>query len=300
LYRRYSFEEIKKKIFSVLEYQKTGMSGIELAHETGINRMTITKYLNLLHSIGLIRKKKIGTVNIWFLETGVNYLGSSINYLNLQQRFMNSVLSSNDELSTKVILNALNSGADTLKLLTDVFVPTINTINELYSRGRLNRAEKISFQGVIIEILDFVKYSVYVGEKRPDISALVVSGSEDTIIHAKLIALSLRLMNCDTQYLGGVEGEIDPFFDIDFQRYVIRLWEHKNGLHIVCVCSSHEGSLRFLYTAALELRNKLTARFILCLMTVNELKDAHGFEQADHVAVDANELLFWLRDLIQK
>jgi hypothetical protein len=36
------------------------------------------------------------------------------------------------------------------------------------------------------------------------------------------------------------------------------------------------------------------------LMTVNELKDAHGFEQADHVAVDANELLFWLRDLIQK
>lgn len=300
MYRRYSFEEIKKKIFSILEYQKTGMSGIELAHETGINRMTITKYLNLLHSIGLIRKKKIGTVNIWFLETGVNYLGSSINYLNLQQRFMNSVLSSNDELSTKVILNALNSGADTLKLLTDVFVPTINTINELYSRGRLNRAEKISFQGVIIEILDFVKYSVYVGEKRPDISALVVSGSEDTIIHAKLIALSLRLMKCDTQYLGGVEGEIDPFFDIDFQRYVIRLWEHKNGLHIVCVCSSHEGSLRFLYTAALELRNKLTARFILCLMTVSELKDAHGFEQADHVAVDANELLFWLRDLIQK
>jgi len=213
---------------------------------------------------------------------------------------MNSVLSSNDELSTKVILNALNSGADTLKILTDVFVPTINTINELYSRGRLNRAEKISFQGVIIEILDFVKYSVYVGEKRRDISALVVSGSEDTIINAKLIALSLRLMNCDTQYLGGVEGEIDPFFDIDFQRYVIRLWENKNGLRIVCVCSSHEGSLRFLYTAALELRNRLTARFILCLMTVSELKDAYGFEQADHVAVDANELLFWLRDLIQK
>ena len=49
----------------------TGMSGVELAKKTGINRMTITKYLNLLYSIGLIKKKKIGTVNIWFLESGL-------------------------------------------------------------------------------------------------------------------------------------------------------------------------------------------------------------------------------------
>lgn len=300
MYKKYTFEEVKRKIFRILENQSTGMSGIELAHKTGINRMTITKYLNLLYSIGLIRKKKIGTVNVWFLETGLNYLGSSINYNDLQQRFMNSIFLGNDELSSKLILNASNSGADTFKLLTDVFMPTINTINELHSRGRLNRAEKISFQGVIIEILDFIKYCIYIGEKRPDISALVVSGSEDTIIHAKLINLSIRLENCDTRYMGNVEGALDPFFDIDFQRYVMKLWGNRSGLIIVCVCSSQESSLRFLYAAAVELRNKLAARVILCLMTIRELKEAHEFEHADHVADDPYKLLLWLRDFLQK
>jgi hypothetical protein len=61
----------------------TGMSGVELANKTGINRMTITKYLNLLYSIGLIRKKKIGTVNIWFLESGFELSG----IINQLQRF---------------------------------------------------------------------------------------------------------------------------------------------------------------------------------------------------------------------
>ena len=278
----------------------TGMSGVELANKTGINRMTITKYLNQLYSIGLIRKKKIGTVNVWFLESGLNYPGTSINYNDLQQRFMNAILTGSDELSSKLIMNALNSGADGLKLLTDVFLPTINTIGELYSRGRLNRAERINFQSVVIGILDFLKYSIHNGEKRPDISALIVCGSEDAAIHSKIIDLSLRLGNCETRYIGNVEGALDPFFDIDFQRYVTRLWGNKTGVIILCVCSSVESSLRFLYSAAHVLRNKLTARLILCLMTNSELREAYDFEHADHVAENPLDLLLWLRDLIQK
>lgn len=278
----------------------TGMSGVELANKTGINRMTITKYLNQLYSIGLIRKKKIGTVNIWFLESGLNYPGSSINYNDLQQRFMNAILAGSNELSSKLIINALNSGADKLKLLTDVFLPTVNTVGELYSRGRLNRAERINFQSVQIEILDFVKYSIYSGEKRPDFSALIVCGSEDAIIHSKIIDLSLRLENCDTRYIGNVESVLDPFFDIDFQRYVTKLWGSKSGVVILCICSSVESSLRFLYSAAHVLRNKLAARLILCLMTNSEIRNAYDFENADHVAVSPLDLLMWLRDLIQK
>jgi hypothetical protein len=300
VYRRYTLEEVKRKIFGLLEYQMTGMSGVELANKTGINRMTISKYLNLLYSIGLIRKKKIGTVNVWFLESGLNYPGSFINYNDLQQRFMNAILIGSDELSSKLIMNALNSGADKLKLLTDVFLPTVNTISELYSRGRLNRVERISYQSVVIAILDFIKYSIYNGEKKSEISALIVCGSEDAIIHSKIIDLSLRFENCDTRYIGNVEGALDPFFDIDFQRYVTKIWRNKTGVIILCICSSVESSLRFLYSAAHVLRNRLTARLILCLMTNIELKEAHDFEHADHIAASPLDLLMWLRDLLQK
>ena len=55
----YKFEEVKQKVFSALSENYAGLSGIELASKTKINRMTLTKYLNLMLAQGLIRKKKL-------------------------------------------------------------------------------------------------------------------------------------------------------------------------------------------------------------------------------------------------
>ena len=55
----YNFEEVKQKVFSALSQNYAGLSGIELASKTRINRMTLTKYLNLMLTQGLIRKKKL-------------------------------------------------------------------------------------------------------------------------------------------------------------------------------------------------------------------------------------------------
>ncbi|CAN5649323.1 hypothetical protein BH18THE1_BH18THE1_06830 [soil metagenome] len=55
----YNFEEVKQKVFSALSENYAGLSGIELASRTKINRMTLTKYLNLMLTQGLIRKKKL-------------------------------------------------------------------------------------------------------------------------------------------------------------------------------------------------------------------------------------------------
>lgn len=63
----YNFEEVKQKVFSALSENYAGLSGIELASKTKINRMTLTKYLNLMLAQGLIRKKKLGPLmyGIW-------------------------------------------------------------------------------------------------------------------------------------------------------------------------------------------------------------------------------------------
>lgn len=55
----YNFEEVKQKVFSALSQNYAGLSGVELASKTRINRMTLTKYLNLMLTQGLIRKKKL-------------------------------------------------------------------------------------------------------------------------------------------------------------------------------------------------------------------------------------------------
>jgi DNA-binding MarR family transcriptional regulator len=57
VYRRYTLDEVKRKIADVLQAAGgTGLSGVELADRTGINRMTITKYLDVMHAMGLVKK----------------------------------------------------------------------------------------------------------------------------------------------------------------------------------------------------------------------------------------------------
>ena len=43
MYRRYTLDEVKRKIIDALQDNSIGLSGVELASATGINRMTITK-----------------------------------------------------------------------------------------------------------------------------------------------------------------------------------------------------------------------------------------------------------------
>ena len=53
--KSYSLEEVKQRIVDILARSEAGLSGVELAEKTGINRVTITKYLNILESMGLVK-----------------------------------------------------------------------------------------------------------------------------------------------------------------------------------------------------------------------------------------------------
>jgi DNA-binding IclR family transcriptional regulator len=60
MYRRYTLEEITRKVYSELSESHAGLSGVELAARTKINRMTLARYLDLMLAKGLVRKKKLG------------------------------------------------------------------------------------------------------------------------------------------------------------------------------------------------------------------------------------------------
>jgi hypothetical protein len=55
----YNFEEVKQKVISALSQNYAGLSGVELSINIKINRMTLTKYLNMMLTQGLVRKKKL-------------------------------------------------------------------------------------------------------------------------------------------------------------------------------------------------------------------------------------------------
>lgn len=293
MYRRYTLDEVKHKITSLLQGNSAGLSGVELAEKTGINRMTMSKYLNVLLTLGLVRRKKAGPVNIWYLNSGITDLEFPINYLEIQQNYMTATFQNDPEKSHGVILSALNSTPDKIKVLSEVIIPTYNTLNELYDRGRLGETEKTSILTTLADTIELIKFNSQVESTMQNAHVFFVAGSEDRIVLAKSGALELKMLGWNSSYIGNVERLIDPFFDIDFQRYIIKSWNEKRGLMILCIFSSQESSLRFLSLAASSLKSKLKGELYTVIFTTSELAKRHEDIGADAAFNNIQSLVEW-------
>ena len=293
MYRRYTLDEIKRRIIDVLQSAGgTGLSGVELADRIGINRMTITKYLDVMHAMGLLKKKKIGNVNIWFVQIGVGDIEFPINYVQVQQKLISSILAGDEEIARRILLSVMNSNVDQVKVMTDVIVPAVNTISELYSRGKLNKTERTFLSSLMMELIDLVKFNVRPGEQKSNAHVICVAGSEDRSHMAKSAAVALLARGWDSSYIGDVGEQIDPFFDIDFQRYLLRLWSNKHGLMLVCIFSSGEGSLRFLSSTAKQMKGRVRGELRITTVTTPQLRPI-AEESSDYVAEDLLALVEW-------
>lgn len=292
MYRRYTLDEVKRKIVDALQGAGTGLSGIELADRTGINRMTITKYLDVMYAVGLVKKKKTGNVNVWFLEAGIADIEFPVNYLQVQQKIINAILTGEEEQARRILLSVLNSDIDQARLLTDVIMPAVNTVGELYSRGRLGKTDRAFLLSLIMELIDLVKFNIRPAEQKTNAGVLVVAGSDDRVHVAKSAAVAFSALGWDSVYIGDVEEQIDPFFDIDFQRYISRIWGNRRGLMLVCIFSTGEGSLRFLSSTAKAMKGRLKGELRIAVLATPE-QQAAAEENSDHVAKDLSSLIEW-------
>ncbi len=293
MYRRYTLDEIKRKIIDVLQSAGgTGLSGVEVADKIGINRMTVTKYLDVMYAMGLLKKKKIGNVNIWFAQIGVADIEFPINYIQVQQKLISSILAGDEDHARRILLSVMNSSVDQVRVLADVIVPAVNTIGELYSRGRLNKTERVFLLNLMMELIDLIKFNVRPAEQKAHAQVVCVAGSEDRIHIAKSAAVALLARGWDSSYIGDVGDQIDPFFDIDFQRYLLRTWGSKHGLMLVCIFSSGEGSLRFLSSTAKQMKAKIKGELRVGVLTTQELYPV-AQESSDYVAKDLLALVEW-------
>jgi methanogenic corrinoid protein MtbC1 len=293
VYRRYTLDEIKRKIIDVLQSAGgTGLSGVELADRIGINRMTVTKYLDVMLALGLLKKKKIGNVNIWFAQIGVADIEFPINYIQIQQKLIGSILAGDEDHGRRILLSVMNSSVDHVKVLTDVVLPAVNTIGELYSRGKLNKTERVFLVNLMMEFIDLIKFNVKPAEQKAHAQVVCVAGSEDRVPMAKSAAVALLARGWDSTYIGDVGKQIDPFFDIDFQRYLLRLWSSKHGLMLVCIFSSGEGSLRFLSSTIKQMKDKIKGELRTAAITTQDLQPT-AQESTDYVAKDLLSLVEW-------
>ena len=300
MYRRYTIDEIKNKVIETLRNHEEGMSSIELADAIHVNRMTITKYLNILSAIGLIKRKKIGSINIWTIESGVEDIEFPLNYLHLQQKFITSLMGYNKRELSKILLNIIYSNTEILKILKEIIIPSSNTIKGLYDRGRLGKTELLYLYNLLFDLVILIEIYHKNTEYNKNIHNIFIAGNQDQILNSKILSVASEVSNCDTIYIGNIEQHIDPFFDIDLQRHIAKLWLHKKGTKVIFLCCSEGSSLRFLFTTSDYIKRKMTENIKIVLFANSEIIDLAKDLKFDFITSDLNSIIIWLEELIKQ
>ena len=107
--RGYDISEIKFRLIKLLRGSTTGISGVEVSERLGINRVTMTKYLNIFEAEGIIAEKSIGNVNLWFVQEGIEQLQFPDDYFQVQEKYLDYIIKCSESAVCNLIRNCMNS-----------------------------------------------------------------------------------------------------------------------------------------------------------------------------------------------
>jgi predicted transcriptional regulator len=251
MYKKYDLADIQKVVVGLLQ-DNNPMSSTEISKKIGTNRITLSKYLDILYFQKIINKKKIGSVNFWFLNPGItNYIIKDDDYTELQQKLLISLINNEEEITESTILSLINGKINLKKIITDVFFPVLKTIFELHNRGKIGKTEKLHLITNITESIKLLSYSIGNNNniKRRNSVIIIVSGDDDSMPICNMINIFAKKNKLNSILIGNVESYIDPFYDIDFQRFVKKVINKSKTKIYICICSFNDTSIKFLSLA---------------------------------------------------
>jgi hypothetical protein len=219
-----------------------------------------------------------------------------INIRDLQQKFLDCLLQGNESQATNIISNLLFSTISKERIIFDIILPTLNILNDMYSRGKISESEKILISTSAIDLVLMTKFVSTLDTPKLKASSIVVSGSEEANYFARIASVVLYLIGWNSLYLGNVENKIDPFFDIDIQRLVTRKLKSMNGLSVVMIFSFNVNTLKFLSNTIKVLRKKVENDLRIAIFTnIDLMQESQGMD-VDYCTTDLKALIDWVKE----
>ena len=218
-----------------------------------------------------------------------------LNVRNLQQKFLECLIQGNESQAIIIISNLLYSTISKERILFDIILPTLNILNDMYSRGKISESEKILISTSAIDLVLMTKFVSTLDTPKLKASSIIVSGSEEANYFARIGSVILYLMGWHSLYFGNVENKIDPFFDIDIQRLITRKLKSMNGLSVVMIFSFNANTLKFLSNTIKALRKKVENDLRIAIFTNTDLLQESQSMDADYCTTDLKALIEWAK-----
>ncbi len=279
---------MREKLIELLRESKTGLTGMEVAEKLKINRATMSKYLKIFAAEGLLRQKQIGSVNLWLVEEGVDSFNFPADFFQVKNKYSEYVLSLSAPQAHNLIKTSLHSGAKPSKLITEVIVPTIESVENSYASGKIGKSEKRFLDVIVSNSIYLIETASEEINSKKNMVILATDSQNDLL--AKAASAAFHSEKWKTSFLGDMSSAIDVLFDIDLQRFLSKIWSKRDGLMVIAIFSSKEGEIKFFRRAIDSSKTKFgkNLRVVLCTKIAKKTKT-----DADFISDDIEKLLQW-------
>jgi predicted transcriptional regulator len=292
--RGYETVEIKQKLVDLLRNSKTGFSGVEISEKLGINRVTMTKYLNVFAAEGLIRQKNIGNVNLWFIEEGTEQFRFPDDYFKVKNTFLENLVEGSEQQVFRLIRNCNHSNAQTSKIMTDIIIPAVESVQELFRQGKIGKSEEKYLNKIISNSIQILNLTPT--ETIPEKNAIVLSTDSKNALHAEAASASFHSEGWQVSSLGDMSDAIDVLLDLDLEKLLGKIWKQKTGIMIIVVFSETQEGLKFFSEAVNSVKGKVGKNLYLVLCTKIKTPTA----KADLVAENLETALQWSQTIFER
>jgi hypothetical protein len=268
--RGYQAIEMRQKLLDVLKDSKFGMSGVEISDKLHMNRVTMIKYLKVFAAEGFLRQKNIGNTTLWSLEIGQEAYDFPADYFRVASQYVENLVKGYEANVYSLIKNCINSGATVSKLITEVILPSIDSIQRLYDDGKIGNSEQKLLQNIASKSLQIL-YQIP-ADLNPKKTIIVISADPQSSLLSEAASASLHSRGWNVFHLGDMSSAINVLFDLDLQKLLGKIWKQKSGVMIIVVFSSTEEGLNFFADSVNSIKEKLGKRMRLVLCGKTEKK----------------------------
>ena len=284
----YQTQDLKQKLVEVLSNSKTGLSGVEISEKLGINRVTMAKYLNIFATEGMLRQKNIGNVNLWFIEEGTEQFEFPDDYFHVKTKYLELLTSINEQKVYNLIRNCIQSNANTTKLMTEVILPAIESVQELFEQGKISKSEEKLLGQIISSSIQML--NLITTEINPRKNVIIISADSKSALIAESASASFHSEGWNVSSLGDMSDAINVIFDLDLQQFLGKVWTKKNGIMIIVIFSETDEGLKFFSQAVNSVKGKFGKN--LNLVLCSKIKK-NTLAKADLIADNLETVLQW-------
>ena len=252
--RGYDETEVKFRLIKLLHSSKSGISGVEISEKLGINRVTMSKYLNKFAAEGTITQKDIGNLNLWFVDDDIEQLHFPDDYFIVQEKFLSNLIECMEKPVYNLIKNCINSKAKMDKIVTEIILPSILQIQKLFDDGKIGKSEEQLMTGIISNSLQMITY--HSGHSDSGKNVIILSADSESILSSESAAAAFRSQNWNVFSIGDISSSIDVLFDLELRKLLSKTWKSKEGVMIVLVFSQTEEGLKFISDSFYSVKEK--------------------------------------------